>query len=182
MSQVVDPINPLPDNQADEQGAGLRALHSLITLWAIVGGLVLLAVVCINVVSVVGSAVFTKPFPGDFELTEVGICVAAFCFLPYCQLTGSNVSADLFTSGASSRWLSIFAFFGSLTALLFSLLLLWRMYAGMLDQKEYGYTTAILQFPHWLAFIPVLFSLALLAIAALLTLLGKAPNDSSSES
>jgi TRAP-type C4-dicarboxylate transport system permease small subunit len=45
------------------------------------------------------------------------------------------------------------------------------MYFGMLDQKAYNYTTAILQFPHWVAFIPILISLALLAIAATITLL-----------
>ena len=45
------------------------------------------------------------------------------------------------------------------------------MFFGMLDQKSYGYTTAIVQFPHWIAFIPILISLGLLAAAALLTLL-----------
>jgi TRAP-type C4-dicarboxylate transport system permease small subunit len=62
----------------------------------------------------------------------------------------------------------------SIVALGFSLLLLWRMFNGMLDQKAYGYTTTILQFPHWLAFIPILISLALLAIASLITLVDAA--------
>lgn len=151
----------------------VRAVHSFIVGWAIAGGMLLLVVVCINVFSVLGSALFGKPFPGDFEMTEVGVCVAVFSFLPYCQLTGSNVSADLFTSGASRRTLSVFTFFGSLTALLFSCLLLWRMYAGMLDQKTYGYTTAILQFPHWMAFVPILVSLTLLVVASFMTMTGK---------
>lgn len=155
----------------------LRSIHALITGWAIAGGLLLLAVVLINVISVVGSALIGKPFPGDFELTEVGVCVAAFSFLPYCQLTDSNVSADIFTQGASQRWLGVFGFFGSLTALLFSTILLWRMYAGMLDQKAYDYTTAILQFPHWMAFVPILFSLGLLMLASLLTILGKGARE-----
>ncbi|MFK7859551.1 MAG: TRAP transporter small permease [Granulosicoccus sp.] len=151
----------------------IRALHSLISGWAIAGGLLLLAVVCVNVFSVLGSAFFGKPFPGDFELTEVGVCVAVFCFLPYCQLTRSNVSADLFSAGASRRTLAVFSFCGSLAALLFSSLLLWRMYAGMLDQKAYEYTTAILQFPHWMAFVPILVSLALLVLASFMTMIGK---------
>jgi heme A synthase len=46
------------------------------------------------------------------------------------------------------------------------------MSAGMLDQLAYGYTTAILQFPHWIAFIPILFSLVLLAVASLMTASG----------
>lgn len=131
-----------------------------------------MAVVVMNVVSVTGSALWGKPFSGDFELTEIGVCLAAFCFLPYCQLTGSNVSADIFTVRASAKAIAVMTFFGSLTALLFSLLLLWRMYYGLLDQKNYDYTTTILQIPHWLAFIPILISLALLAVAALLNLTG----------
>lgn len=156
----------------------VRAVHSLISAWAIVGGMLLLAVVCMNVYSVISGAVSGKPFPGDFELTEVGVCIAVFCFLPYCQLTSSNVSADLFTSGASQRTLSVFTFLASMVALLFSSLLLWRMYAGMLDQKSYEYTTAILQFPHWIAFIPILVSLALLMLASFMTLTGRGASAS----
>jgi TRAP-type C4-dicarboxylate transport system permease small subunit len=44
------------------------------------------------------------------------------------------------------------------------------MYAGMLDKKQYGEITAILAFPYWLAYAPCLISLALLALAALVTL------------
>ena len=152
-----------------KEGAGLEGLaRSLITCWALLGGGLLIAVVLVNVFSVVGG-MFGKPFPGDFELTEIGVAIAAFAFLPYCQLTGSNVTADIFTSFASRRWVAGFSLLASLVALGFGLLLLWRMSFGMLDQAEYGYTTAILQIPHWLAFLPILFSLALLAVAALLT-------------
>ncbi|WP_286132814.1 TRAP transporter small permease subunit [Labrenzia sp. DG1229] len=101
----------------------------------------------------------------------MGVAVAVFSFLPYCQLVGANVSADIFTSGASRRMIAFFTLLGSLVALGFALLLIWRMYFGMLDQKEYDYTTTILQIPHWIAFIPILISLALLAVAAFLTLL-----------
>lgn len=151
--------------------AGLDGLaRTAITLWAFFGGLALSLVVLINVASVIGGVVW-KPFPGDFEMTEVGVAVAAFAFLPYCQLVGANVTADIFTSRAPARLVAFFGVLASLVALLFSLLLLWRMYYGMLDQKAYGYTTAILQFPHWIAFVPILISLALLAVAALITLI-----------
>lgn len=56
----------------------------------------------------------------------------------------------------------------------FALLLIWRMWFGMLDQKTYAYTTTILQVPHWWAFLPILASLALLAAASLATLIGSA--------
>ena len=157
--------------------AGLSGLARIvIEIWALLGGCVLLLVVLMNVESVVASALFGKPFPGDFEMTQIGVAVAAFSFLPYCQLTGANVTADIFTSGVSKRWVAIFALAASLLALGFALLLAWRMWAGMLDQRSYDYTTAILQFPHWLAFIPILISLALLVVAAVITL-GEAARD-----
>lgn len=149
---------------------GLAAVADrLITAWALLGGVMLLAVVLMNTYTVIGNN-FGAPFPGDFEMTEMGVCIAAFAFLPYCQLTGANVTADIFTSRAGPRWIGIFRTAASVVALCFAALLLWRMFAGMLDQKEYGYTTAILQVPHWWAYVPVLVSLALLLVAAVLTL------------
>lgn len=160
----------MPGPDRDGRAGPFGLARFVITAWALLGGVVLAAVVLVNVVSVAGAIVW-KPFPGDFEMTEVGVAVAAFAFLPYCQLTGANVTADIFTSGASPRWIAAFSLLASVVALGFSLLLLWRMYLGMLDQKAYGYTTAILQFPHWVAFLPILASLALLAVASLITLL-----------
>ena len=157
--------------------AGLSGLARIvIEVWALLGGCVLLALVLMNVGSVVASALISTPFPGDFEMTQVGVAVAAFAFLPYCQMTGANVTADIFTSGVSKRWEAIFALAASLLALGFALLLAWRMWHGMLDQRAYDYTTTILQFPHWVAFIPILISLMLLAVAALMTL-SKAAGD-----
>ena len=157
--------------------AGLSALARIvIETWALLGGCVLLALVLMNVESVVASALFDAPFPGDFEMTQVGVAIAAFSFLPYCQMTGANVTADIFTSGLGKRSEAILALFASLLALGFALLLAWRMWEGMLDQRTYDYTTTILQFPHWLAFIPILISLVLLAVAALMTL-GEAARD-----
>ncbi|MGO4852821.1 TRAP transporter small permease [Phaeovulum sp. W22_SRMD_FR3] len=147
--------------------AGL--VPTLITGWALLGGAMLLAVVAVNVVSVVG-AIFGAPFPGDFELTEMGVANAAFAFLPYCQLTRSNVTADIFTQNAGPRMLASLRLMSSLVALLFGLLLLWRMYAGLLDQKQYNYETSILQLPIWMAFVPILVSLALLSVSAAITL------------
>lgn len=141
----------------------------IITGWAVAGGVVLLLVVAMHTWSVIGTQ-FGYPFPGDFEMTEIGVANAAFAFLPFCQLTGANVTADIFTSRASKRWTAIFSLAGSVVALGFSMLLLWRMYAGMLDQKSYGYETAVLQFPNWIGWLPVLVSLALLVAASIITL------------
>lgn len=161
-------MTPKDAGRAGLLGAAVWAIHA----WALLGGFLLLAVVCMNVASVIGGVVW-KPFPGDFELTEIGVAIAAFAFLPYCQLTDANVTADIFTAKASPGLIAKFKMLAAVVALIFSLLLLWRMYEGMLSQKEYGYMTAILQFPIWLGFVPILISLVLLAAASTITLIDK---------
>ena len=157
--------------QEDRRRTGWTgAAERLITAWAVLGGAVVLAVVAVNVMNVVGG-LFGRPFPGDFELSQMGIAVAAFAFLPYCQLTGQNVSADIFTARASPRWIAILTLAGSVVALLFAVLLVRQVYLGMGSQREYGYTTTILLVPIWWAYVPAVLSLALLVLASAITTL-----------
>jgi len=136
----------------------------------VLGGVVLLIVVAINDVSIVGAAVVNTALPGDFELTELGVAIAAFAFLPYCQIAGLNVTADIFTARASKFWLSLFSLLGAVIAFGFGILMLWRMYYGMLDQATYDSTTAILQIPLWWPYSACLVSLALLVVASFASL------------
>ncbi len=153
-------------------------LHGLVlricTGWAVLGGVVLLAVVVINVASIVSFALFNISLTGDFELTEMGVAIAAFAFLPYCQIAGLNVTADIFTAGASRFWLALFSLLGAAIALVFGALMLWRMYYGMLDQRTYDSTTAILQIPLWWGYAACLLSLALLVLASFASLVDAA--------
>jgi TRAP-type C4-dicarboxylate transport system permease small subunit len=142
----------------------------IIELWALAGGLVLMAVVLMNAYSLFSDLAFRKPLSGDFELVELGVAVAAFAFLPYCQLTGANVTADIFTQAAGPRTVAFLTSLSALIALAFSLLLTWRMSLGMLDYHQYQETTTITSFPIWLAFVPIVMSLALLALASLISL------------
>ncbi|MBP1848756.1 TRAP transporter small permease [Rhizobium halophytocola] len=150
---------------------GLEGLvRAVIVGWALCGGVVLLAVVAMQTASVVMGA-FGAPLPGDFELTELGIAVAVFAFLPYCQMTDANVTADIFTSGLGSRALGILGLIASLLALVFAVVMVWRTWAGMENQFDYGYQTAILSIKIGYAFIPIIVSLVLLAIASVLSLI-----------
>lgn len=161
-------MTDVPGDMPARTGPAALAARA-ITFWALLGGMMLIAVVLMNTYSVIGNN-FGAPFPGDFEMTEMGVAIAAFAFLPYCQLTGANVTADIFTARTGARWLALFRALASIVALGFAALLLWRMTAGMLDQREYGYTTAILQVPTWMAYVPILISLGFLVLAAVITL------------
>ena len=145
-------------------------LRRVIEWWALAGGAILLGIALMTSWSALSSLVFGKPLPGDFELTEIFVAVAVFAFLPYCQLTDANVTADLFTARAGPRAVASFALFAALLALAIGALLAWRTWAGLLDYRQYVETTAILKIPIWSAYVPALASLALLIVACLISL------------
>lgn len=141
-------------------------MRRLVEAWALLGGLVLFAIALMTAWSAAAGWLFGKPLPGDVELVEMLTAISVFMFLPYCQLTGANVTADLFTARASPRLVAWLTLLGAVVALAFSLLLLWRMSEGFLDYRQYVETTTILKIPIWVAYLPALASLALLAAAA----------------
>ena len=158
------------DDAVAHAAAGPTGLAArLIEYWALLGGIVLFAIVLMTAWSATSGMVFGRPLQGDVELTEMGIAVAVFMFLPYCQLVGANVTADIFTAGAGPRTVALLELVSALVALGFSALLLWRMYLGLLDYRRYVETTTILHVPLWYAYIPILLSLALLALASLIS-------------
>lgn len=155
---------------SDGRSARLLGLaRTVIRTWAILGGFVLIALVLMTASSVVSGYMFGKPFPGDFELVELGVAVAAFSFLPYCQLTGANVTVDIFTAWAPARLIDSFQLIASVIAAAFAVLLLTTMYDGMAYYQKYNEVTPILEVPIWSVFPPILISLALLAVAAAIT-------------
>ncbi|MEE8272656.1 MAG: TRAP transporter small permease [Alphaproteobacteria bacterium] len=146
-----------------------RVLTWLCTGFAMAGGLILVALTIITVISVVGRKLFSAPIAGDFELVEVGCAVAIFTFLPYCQLKGGNVIVDFFTlrvpasaqRSLDALWSLVYAGIAALVA--------WRMLFGGIDMYRFGEQTMVLGMPRWWGFVPIVVAVALLAIVALYT-------------
>ncbi len=156
---------------------GLDRLASLCAMvvrsWALLGGLLLVAIVLLTGTSVVLDLLYAAPIPGDFELVEMGCAVAAFSFLPYCQLQRGHINVDLFTARAPHWFKRSMSALSSALLLLLALLLLWRMSLGAIDYYDplFPETTAILGVPLWIAFIPTLASLFLWTLASLVCLI-----------
>src|SRR3989304_4993572 len=147
-------------------GAGPAGpVHRLIEWWALLGGAVLLGIALLTAWSAATGFIFGKPLPGDFELTQILVAVAVFSFLPYCQLTNANVTADLFTAGAGPRAVAALGVLAALLALGVSVVLTWRTWAGLLGYRQFVETTAILKIPVWTAYVPAVISLLLLVLA-----------------
>jgi TRAP-type C4-dicarboxylate transport system permease small subunit len=157
--------------QAPQAAQGPKGfLRRVIEGWALLGGLLLLTIALMVSYSSAASWLLGKPLPGDVELVEMLTAISVFMMLPYCQLSGANVTADIFTARASKRTVAVLELLASIVALGFSLLLFWRMYEGLLDYRKYVETTTILKIPIWVAYPWALASLALLAVAAAATL------------
>ena len=141
----------------------------IIRYWALAGGMVLVALVVMTGTSAILNLVFNRPFPGDFEIVKHGVAIAAFAFLPYCQLSYANVTVDIFTERASERAKSLMVFLASLIAAAIAIVIFRQMWLGMLDYIQYGEAMVSVPIKLWTAFPPALVSLLLMFIAALIT-------------
>ncbi len=133
-----------------------RTLCDLLTglsrLLALLGGVLLILVTVLVVVSVSGRALVwagLAPVPGDFELVEAATALAIFCFLPWCQIQRGHVAVDVFVELLGPRAdAALSVLFNALMTVVAGFIL-WRLWAGMLDKMQYNETTFILQFPVW---------------------------------
>ena len=146
-----------------------RALQRAATGVALLGGLVLFALTLLTVISVVGRVAFSAPIPGDFELVELGMAVAIFSFLPYCQIVRGNVIVDLFTTRARPRTRALLDGIGNLLYTAIAALLTWRGALGGLEIRSYHETTMVLQVPVWWGFVPAVVFLAFLTVVCAYT-------------
>ena len=116
------------------------------------GATVLTAIAVMSVVSIIGRALLPLglgPVPGDFELVEAGAALAIFCFLPWCHLTRGHAVVDLFWKSYPAAMQRVLDIVSDALMLLVWLLLVWRMGIAMLDYRDNGEVTFILQMPVW---------------------------------
>ena len=146
-----------------------RTARALIRLWALVGGAIILVLVVVTAASALSNLFLRKPFLGEYELAKHFVGIAIFTFMPYCQLSGANVTVDIFTEGMGARAKAAMALLSGVLALMFSVVLLRQMSIGFGDYIRYPEETPTLQIPLWTAFPPILFSIVLWVIAAVIS-------------
>ncbi len=133
---------------------------------AILGGLALVAITLVTVVSITGRAFVwagLKPVPGDFELVEAGSAFAIFAFLPWCQLMRGHATVDVFTSFLSPKINRIIDLITELLMTAVITLITMQLWHGMWDKVRFRETTFILQFPVWWGFAAA-FAAAVIAV------------------
>ncbi|GAB5448450.1 TRAP transporter small permease [Gymnodinialimonas sp.] len=167
-----------------------RALTFLARLMAILGGVMLSAVILLTVFGIVmrlldrlfhwmveadvmarlGQSLIDAgvgPILGTFELIEAGIGFVIFAFLPICQITGGHATVDIFTSAMSERTNRVLR---GITEVVFAAVLVLiavQLYGGLLTKFNSGQTTLELQFPVWYSYAIGLAGAALAAVVSI---------------
>ena len=150
-----------------------RYVEAMAKSVAILGGLFLVALVALTILSIVGRQLLSLglgPIPGDFELVEIGCAFAIFCFLPWCQYMGGHAVVDIFVAGFSRETNRVLELFWNTVMTGASCLILWRLFVGMLDKKNFGETTLILEIPLWVSYSMGLLGATVFVLVSLYTM------------
>ena len=80
-----------------------RILYSIAYLLAFLGGLILVIVILVNVISIISRIILSNPLVGDFELVKIGSAIAIASFFPICHLKKGNVIVDFITANLNLK-------------------------------------------------------------------------------
>lgn len=136
---------------------------------ALAGGLVLVAVAAMSAASVLSRWLLGRSLMGDFELVQLGCAIAVASFLPYCQMRRGHVIVDFFTVNLERRSRAWLDALGALLLAACAALVAWRMGLGLANARASGESSMLLGVPIWLAYVPMVPSFALLALAGCYT-------------
>lgn len=135
-----------------DKGPAPSGFDRLVRAVALAGGTILIALATMVVTSVTlrSDLVGAAGVPGDYELVQIATAVAAFCFLPYCQLRRGNIFVDSFTSRLPARWQGRIDACWDLVYALVMALISWRLAVGARSAFASGENTMVLQVPSYL--------------------------------
>lgn len=144
-----------------------QILQRLCDISAAIGGLVLVSMACMTVVSVVGRSLFAHPILGDVELVQLGCAVVVASFLPYTQFRRANIIVDFFTTRASARTQNRLDAAGTLLYTLVMALVCWRVAAGGIAIRETQETSMLMNLPLWIPYLLMVPGLSLCVLIGL---------------
>ena len=127
----------------------------------------MLAIAVLVTVSVLSRWTTSESVRGDFDLVQIGVALAIFAFLPFCQLRGANIFVDSFTTRLPARGRAALDALWSLLYAAAAGVIAWRMAAGARETVANGTTSMVLGLPIGWAMVVATAFMAWLAVAAL---------------
>jgi TRAP-type C4-dicarboxylate transport system permease small subunit len=153
------------------EGAGGRSfdngpLVAITRPLAIAGGLLMLAVSCVVVVSVLMRWLINYSVPGDIELVQICTALAVFAFLPLCQAHRGNIMVDSFTNRLPARFQRMLDALWDLVYAGMMAIIAWRLALGAWDTIRSNTVSMMLALPIGWAIAACAVMAALLAAVA----------------
>ncbi len=148
----------------------INNLRNIITYWALIGVGLLILLLLINVCGIAFDNInYNVPYI-PYELIQFLMPVIVFNFLPYCELKSAHITFDYFAERFEKRVILLLSLIKSTIIILISTYILHQMIYGMIDYYSFGYETVIMSIPIWLSYPPILISLFLLILAAMINI------------
>ncbi len=117
-----------------------RGLDGLARGVALIGGIILVALASLTLVSVIGRKINSGGFraiSGDYELVEMGCAIAIFAFLPLCHLRRGHVTVDIFTNRLPAIVQRGLILVGDILVAIVAFVVMWRLYLGVGEKFPY---------------------------------------------
>ncbi len=153
-----------------------RLLERLVSIWALLGGVILLVITVVTTLNVGANLVgrlsdalgggHIEGLPGYEDFVRLVISCAALMFFPYCQMRRGHVAVTIFTDKMPLPVRRVIARIWPACIALLAVFLGYWMIEGMLETRADRAATAILGWTIWPFYIPGLISLALWAVVA----------------
>lgn len=145
----------------------INGVQKLCVVFATLGGLLLLLIAAMTVISILGRYFINTPVHGDFEYTKQGMGIVVASFLPYCILNGGNLIVDFFTAKASEKTQRLFDTLGAAATGLGILLFAWQASVAIPDVYESNEMSGNVNLPVWWIYAAMAPSLWLAVLAAI---------------
>lgn len=161
------------------------ALEKITAFWAVLGGVLLLAIVAVTVTNVGAFALdriarlsggTVSALPGYEDFVRLAVAAAIPMFLPWCQMRRGHLAVDLFLKRAPEAFNR---FIDRLSLVLMAgagLFLAYWMVLGMIETRADGALSRVLGWQEWPFYLPGIASLILWAMVSLAQLFEKDPD------
>ena len=153
----------------EDYGPTGQALFRLSEILALLGGVILVLVAVVTIVSVIGRTGFNLPILGDSEIVEIGIAYSLFSFLAYCQMRGANVIIDFFTARAPVMVRNGLDAVSNVVFAVVVCILTWRLAVGGIETYGRADFSMFLNIPLWWGYLGAFLSCLVWAAACLYT-------------
>lgn len=132
-----------------------------------IGGVALIAMALITMVSILGRVLLDRPIPGDIELAQLMTAFAISSFLPWCQLQKGHVFIDFFTAHLRQELQDGLQRLGFFCLTMILGVLAWRTMRAVSSALETSETSMILSIPIWVHSLVLVPGFLLAALVAL---------------